>query len=464
MTSDREPRLWARICDLIACALVALWLWVALFGGFRIAIAGQRLGSITSPWRVLLWAAVIAAIRHIGEREAPLPNRILFTVVRGRRFLAPAAYVAVVVLFLSALAPYRQPTNGFTLFIGFGDRFAGQALPAVRATPHYVHPGASGYDGQFYAQLAIDPLLTDPALRTALDEPSFRARRVLFSWSAFVFGAGKPYWILQVYAVQNIVCWLLLAWLLLSWFPPGQLRHFCSWFACLFSSGMIFSVLFALPDGPSLLLVAVALKAVEQHRHRIATIVLGLAGLARETSLPAAAMLLGPGRGRRSSLVRWAVQGCIVIVPLLAWTWYVQSVFKATDAGVSNIGLPFIAFADKWKATVADLSVQGWGSKAPYSLYALIGLTVQALYLARRAEWENPVWRVGAPYVVLLVVLGPAVWAGDMVAATRVLLPLTFAFNVLVVRDKWWWPISVLGNLPVLQGLAVLKLLPFSDY
>src|SRR4051794_20967339 len=42
MTGAQELRLGARICDVIVCALVGLWLWVVLFGGFRIAFAGPR--------------------------------------------------------------------------------------------------------------------------------------------------------------------------------------------------------------------------------------------------------------------------------------------------------------------------------------------------------------------------------------------------------------------------------------
>ena len=87
---------------------------------------------------------------------------------------------------------------------------------------HYQSPG---YDGQFYAQLAVEPLLRNRRLDKALDTPPYRARRILFSWTAYVLGLGRPRWILKAYALQNIIAWLLLAWLLLRWFPPSAPRN-----------------------------------------------------------------------------------------------------------------------------------------------------------------------------------------------------------------------------------------------
>src|SRR5690606_12205186 len=112
-------------------------------------------------------------------------------------------------LFLVAISRFRHPEYGFTGLIQFGGQFARYALPAVAAVPHAIQPG-SGYDGQFYAQLSIDPTLRDPALDRAIDSLPVRGRRILLSWTAFLVGLGQPAWILQVYALQNVVFWLAL--------------------------------------------------------------------------------------------------------------------------------------------------------------------------------------------------------------------------------------------------------------
>jgi hypothetical protein len=57
-----------------------------------------------------------------------------------------------------------------------------------------------------------------------------------------------------------------LAALLLRWFPPNNWGDFLRWGAVMFSHGMCMSVRHSLVDGPSLLLVAVAMAALEQGR------------------------------------------------------------------------------------------------------------------------------------------------------------------------------------------------------
>ena len=38
-----------------------------------------------------------------------------------------------------------------------------------------------------------------------------------------------------------------------------------------------------------------------------------------------------------------------------------------------------------------------------------------------------------------------------------VLLPMTFAFNIILPRNRWFWPLFVLGNLTVLHSLEVIQ-------
>jgi hypothetical protein len=86
----------------------------------------------------------------------------------------------------------------------------------------------------------------------------------------------------------------------------------------------------------------------------------------------------------------------------------------------------------------------------------MLGLTVQMGYLLWRREWGSAWWRVGAIYCVLMPFLSYLVWEGYPGAFPRVLLPVSFAFNVLVVKSRWFWPLVILGNLSVWHGLPMI--------
>ena len=101
-------------------------------------------------------------------------------------------YAAAIVLFVTSIAKWYEPDTGLTALIKFGERLEHRRLPSVQAVPRRIYADSIGYDGQFYAQLAVDPLLGDPGIGVALDAPAYRARRILFSWTAYLAGLGRP--------------------------------------------------------------------------------------------------------------------------------------------------------------------------------------------------------------------------------------------------------------------------------
>ena len=64
---------------------------------------------------------------------------------------------------------------------------------------------------------------------------------------------------------------------------------------------------------------------------------------------------------------------------------------------------------------------------------------------------------MGISFAVLMVFLGEAVWEGYPGAASRVLLPMQLAFNVLVPAGRWWRVVLVAGNLTLLAAPFVLQ-------
>jgi len=359
------------------------------------------------------------------------------------------------------VARFYHPATGFTALIGFADGLT--EAPAMREVAHFKYPPWAGYDGQFYAQRALDPLCRDPRVDRAVDLPAFRARRILFSWTAYAFGFGRPAWIIEVYALQNVVCWLLLAWVLAAWIPPASGRGLALWIACLFSHGVLWSVRFALLDAPSLLLIACAVRAVEAGRPVVSAAIVGIAGLARETNLLAAAAQ--PLPTDRRGWMRLAATVALAAIPLLLWEDYLRSIYRSTiTAGVEpTFVMPGSLLASRWIQTFADLRKGGLFSGAWLPFGVVSSVIAQAVYVLLRREYNVTWWRVAVPYVALLLLLDRTLVDPHTGAITRVLLPLTAGFNILLAREPrpvrfWSW--FVVGNLHLLWAVRVMPLLP----
>lgn len=374
---------------------------------------------------------------------------------RARRASRLLPHFLLTAMFVWCMAGFYDPATGFTRLVRFGEEFGSRALPVLSEVPHVTEPGW-GYDGQFYAQLALDPLMQTEALRIALDAPKYRGRRILMPAMASVIGLGRPGLVLQAYSLLNVASWIVLACLLLRWLPAGSGRTLAAWAACLFSPGLLESVRSALPDGPSVLLLVVGLIAVERHRTWLAAVLLGVSGLGRETNLLGGTMLL-PSRWHREDLAPLAGRVLVMLLPLGLWVAYLETRGLPPDMGGSrNFGWPLVAYAGKWVSTIGALRL-GADHYVWFSLLSGVALTAQAVVLAARRNWSSPWWRLGAAYALFGLVLGPAVWEGHPGAVTRVLLPMTIAFNVLLPESRLFWPLWILGNLSLVHGLEAIR-------
>jgi hypothetical protein len=375
-------------------------------------------------------------------------------------YRAPA--FALIILFLLSVARFYHPGTGFTALIGFPEGHRSEA-PAMLAVPHFEYPPWASYDGQFYAQRALDPLCRDPLVDRAMDLAPFRARRILFSWTAYVFGVGRPVWIIEAYALQNVGCWLLLAWLLMRWIAPVSGRGLALWTACMFSHGLLWSVRFALLDGPSLLLIVCAVWAVEAGRPLLSALIVGIAGLGRETNILAGGAQ--PIPRDRGGWVRFLVAAALVVTPLLIWEDYLRSIYRSTiSAGADSLVTPVEALWFRWKQTAGALRREGLFSMAWLPFGLLSSLIVQAAYVLIQWDHKSAWWRVAVAYVALMLLLDRVVADPNTGAITRVLLPLTVGFNVLLARESrrlrfWMW--FAAGNLHLLSSLRVMPLVPW---
>ena len=365
-------------------------------------------------------------------------------------------------LFLAWVAKFYHPRDGFTALIAFPQGH--YKHPALAAIPHAQT--AFPYDGQFYAQLALEPLLRDPAIDPALDQPPYRARRILFSWTAWLAGLGRPAWIVQAYALQNVAAWLLLAWSLTRWIPPRSARLVALWAACMFSHGLLWSVRFALLDGPSLLLLAWAVMAADAHRlpapgrRRASTwllgSILGVAALGRETNLLGASLLRVPRS--RADWLRLAGGMALAVLPLLVWQDYLWSIYRTTSlAGSNQVTIPVVAWIGSWRDSFALLSDPALRWLGFRTLLVVAALTAQLTFIALFRDYGNSWWRLAVVFAALMLIAGPEVWRGFPGAITRVVLPLTFGFNILLAsRERRFWHWYLLGNLHLIPAYFIV--------
>lgn len=376
---------------------------------------------------------------------------------RSFRFRPRVLVVAGIALFLFAVARFHQPGTGFSSLLSIGDILNDSKVAALRQVPHHVYEGSAGYDGAYYVQLALHPALDNPELLKAIDNLPYRARRILLSWVAWAAGLGRPAWIVQAYALLNVASWLVLAVLLWRWLAPPTFTGVLRWTGVMFSHGLCMSVSHALVDGPALLLAALGVRALAQGRPFLGGTALALGGLAKETSLLVVSGLSCSPRKPRT-WVPAAGQALLVVLPLLLWMAYVRQRFgPAEDPGLGNFTLPLAGLAEKFGAILEDLRGPEPAPLAWTSLATVLGLVVQAGFFLLRWRPEDRWWRVGATFAVLLLFLATPVWEGYPGAATRVLLPMTLAFNLLVPAGARWLPVLLAGNLGIIAAVQEFR-------
>lgn len=365
------------------------------------------------------------------------------------------AAIAVVLLFGWFVAGFYDRTTGFTSMLSIGDRTEAVAVSKLHEVPHHTYRHSYGYDGAYYVQIALSPLLNDPELPTAIDNLPYRARRILLSWTAWAFGGGEPKWIVWVFPLLNVAAWLALAWLLRRWFPLTSWDSFFRWSTFMFSHGMCMSVRHSLVDVPSLLLIVIAVLVLERRRHLSGAAVLALATLTRETSVLATVAFSGGDPRRPLTWFKRAALLLVVVLPLAAWLFYLRAKFgTSAGAGFNNFAPPFVGLAEKWVESIAALFEDvvwtlDWATAA-----CVLSLTVQCVFLLARWRPSNAWWRIGAVFALMAVFLSRPVWEGSPGAATRVLLPMSLAFNILVPRGRRWLPLLLAGNLTVFASLS----------
>lgn len=371
----------------------------------------------------------------------PLLDRI------ARSPVPRAAAMAFALIFILAR---WDPVTGYTSLMRFGEKFADRRLPVLQTLPIAPSRG-DGYDGQFYAQIAVQPNVTDPALAHALDKPSYRPRRILVPVLAHLLGGGNPWFVLQAYALLHAASWLALAVVLWRLLPPLNWRATAGWAGAVLGTGALDSMRMTLTDLPAALFLVLAAMAVERGRPVLAGCAALAAGLTREVSLLGALLLRW---GPAPSPLRTFVLRAVATGPVLLWCAWLAWRLPGFVGHEGNLNWPGFAFAQEWWRQLNLLLGGRYDSQWLYCVLAGPALAAQSVYLLR--QWRdftsNPWIALGLPFAVLFWLIGTDPWL-DYRAVARDCLPMTIVFNLHWARrpeaSPWW----LLANLPVIDGL-----------
>jgi hypothetical protein len=367
------------------------------------------------------------------DRIVPTKYRVLIITVL---FLFPLLHVAT--RFDSA--------TGFTSLILFGSAFDSRVMDEVRQVPHPLI-GQDGYDGQFYAQIAINPGLRNPQLKAALDNPRYRSVRIFLPAVAHGLGLGRPAWILNAYALANLLFYALLLLGFVRFLKPRTVGNFLCIMAAAWTTGVLVSVERALTDLPAAALAFFAAGMAGAG----AFPVFAAAVLCRESAILSVFSVIWPRTVEKKELLRMALGACVVALPIAAWIYYVERIFHGYGTITPNsMGVPFVALAEYLRtATAALLSKPDPLTLS--NLLSTLSLLVQIAYLFARPGIRSSFWRMGIGFAVLFFFFGGPMFS-EQIAYCRAVLPLTLAFNALLMErdEKCFFPWFVAGN----AGLA----------
>lgn len=334
--------------------------------------------------------------------------------------------------------------HGFTKLLEVGPIFLPRALPQFQAL-HPVITGPYGYDGQFYAQVAIDPFLRNPRLEHALDVPEYRSRRILIPALAWLLGGGQPSAIVTAYVLLHVAAWYVLLWLLLRFQRPEKIQDWLCIAATMLTTGTLVSLERSLIDLPvATLLVGAAVLA-----GRSRTILLALAVLTKDTCALCAWAPVVDFRKTPHAFWRGAAHIGAITLPFLVWAFYVRSRFQKHFYGQGNFAWPF----EGWIHGSIVALLQGHRSTA----FAALCLLAELAYLVLRPRLDSFYWRVAISFGIASCFLSNQPFVED-VSFTRDLLPMTIGFNILLIGESpakfsLWF---VAGNIGLFNGLVAL--------
>ena len=213
----------------------------------------------------------------------------------------------------------------YVLFIGLDMLIHGHSfLYYAHIGPRFVlHiPGAApGYDGQFFYQIARDPLHASQFL----DRPAYRYQRIVYPMLVWIITLGQaslvPFMLLLVNFLAIVLGTELVARILIQ-------QKMSPWYSLAFGLyfGQATALIFDTTEPLTYFLVCLGLFLIMRKRPTAAALIMGLAVLSRETAIlfPMGYLLVSLYQKRWRDALRLML---LSIAPAVAWYILVAALF-----------------------------------------------------------------------------------------------------------------------------------------
>jgi hypothetical protein len=176
------PPVWVRAIDLVCLALVIAAGVVAMSGGFRVRVGAARF-ALTSPYRLLIWAIVIGAVRHLASPKVPIYRDLPRRFNEWRRLAPLQSALGVLVV--------TRPTIlaiGFLAVVMIG-HVGGD--PPIRVSQNEIVNLQARWDAGWYLSIITNGYTFDPNPRDEHQNIAFMPAYPLIVRAVSIFLGGR---------------------------------------------------------------------------------------------------------------------------------------------------------------------------------------------------------------------------------------------------------------------------------
>lgn len=352
------------------------------------------------------------------------------------------AALTVALLYLAVLwAQLSLHNQDPSYFIHIGDKY----VLRPDKTPKNIHifPDSTGYDGQFFYQLALNPF-SPQAVNAGLmlDNGSYRHQRILYPLLAWLLSFGNRDFIPAMLVMVNYLALCGIAWLGGRY---AQLHQRHALWGCLFSiyPGFLFTMTRDLTEIISVLFLLAGLISLQRSPSRLhTTIFLTMAVLTRETTL-IAVLALGFALILRKEYWRWP----IVATPIAVFgAWQVLLWIKWGKLPVLTAGLLLGIPGNGVWAFIKSLEFDnGLHRIWMIELVYLAVIAIAALVAIRAAKDCLSYKLMWASYGILVLAMTQYVWTEDIafMRASSEFYLFSFVLIVAAARSRLLIPTAV---------------------